>query len=76
MHLLRTLLRFDPLLPRGEVCLAPVLPEEFGSISAGNVRLGASRITVRGEARSGTIEGLPAGLKHRPAPRGPLEDLI
>ncbi len=76
MHLLRTLLRFDPLLPQGEVCLAPVLPEEFGSISAGNVRLGASRITVRGEARSGTIEGLPAGLKHRPAPRGPLEDLI
>ncbi|RJU01100.1 amylo-alpha-1,6-glucosidase [Arthrobacter frigidicola] len=76
VHLLRTLLRFDPLLPQGEVCLAPVLPEEFGSVSAGNVRLGASRITVRGEAGNGTLEGLQAGVKHRPAPRGPLEDLI
>jgi glycogen debranching enzyme len=76
VHLMRTLLRFDPLLPREEVCLAPVLPAGFGSFRADNVQMGSSRVTVSATGSEGSIDGLPQGVTLLSEPRPPLEHLM
>jgi glycogen debranching enzyme len=76
VHLMRTLLRFDPLLPREEVCLAPVLPAGFGSFRADNVQMDSSRITVSATGSEGSIDGLPQGVTLLSEPRPPLERLM
>jgi hypothetical protein len=73
---MRTLLRFDPLLPREEVCLAPVLPAGFGSFRADNVQMDHSRITLSATGSEGSIDGLPQGMIVRNQPRPPLERLM
>jgi hypothetical protein len=73
---MRTLLRFDPLLPRAEVCLAPVLPPGFGSFRADNVQMDHSRITLSATGSEGSIDGLPQGTTVLHEPRPPLERLI
>lgn len=77
VQLARILLRFDPDFTRNEIHLAPILPERMGDITADNVLLGSSRITIRAKGREGTVEGLPPGLTLRNDPRLPLyKDLV
>ena len=73
VHLVRSLLRFEPWLPRGELWVAPALPEGFGRIQVSNLPLGGSRLTVsaqEGDARA-TVCGLPPGVKLISKPRPP-----
>lgn len=72
VQLARILLRFDPVFTRGVVHLAPILPESVGSFRAENVLLDTSRVTINAAGSSGTIEGLPPGLKLLAQPRPPL----
>ena len=69
--LLRTLLRFEPSVPTGEVWLAPAPPPEFGDIHFRNVPFAGSRISVD-VAREGTsVSGLPRHIiLHRSPRRG------
>jgi glycogen debranching enzyme len=77
VQLARILLRFDPDFTRNEVHLAPILPDRMGDITADNVLLGSSRITIRAKGREGSVEGLPPGLTLRNDPRLPLyKDLV
>ena len=54
------------------VHLAPILPETVGSFRAENVLLDASRVTINAAGSTGTIDGLPPGLKLLAEPRPPL----
>ncbi|HST72396.1 glycogen debranching N-terminal domain-containing protein [Kocuria sp.] len=76
VQLMRALLRFDPLLPRGQVHLAPILPAQFGTFRADHVRLATSHITVRAEGTAATIDGLAPGTVLRRDPRPRLEETL
>src|SRR3954453_14436029 len=67
VQLVRTLLRFDPELPRGRVWVDPVLPAAFGPLGVEGVALGAGRVTLKVSAESTEVEGLPAGVEVRRA---------
>ena len=70
---LRTLLRFDPWVPRGKVWVAPVLPEGIGPLQVQRIPLGGRRITIAVEADgSCTVTGLPPELELVTSPRAPL----
>ena len=72
MQLARILLRFDPVFTRGVVHLAPILPDTVGAFRAENVLLDSSRVTITANGTSGSIDGLPPGLKLLARPRPPL----
>ncbi|MDQ4137655.1 MAG: amylo-alpha-1,6-glucosidase [Actinomycetota bacterium] len=74
VQLMRMLLRFDPLLERNELRIAPLLPVELGSFQADNVRLAASRITVEASGTQATVGGLPQRVTLSRRPREPLEE--
>jgi glycogen debranching enzyme len=63
VHLVRTLLRFDPSLPQGKLWVAPVLPAAFTPWRVDGVALGQGRIDL--EVRDGEtlVKGLPDGLE-------------
>jgi glycogen debranching enzyme len=68
--LLRTLLRFEPSVPTGELWLAPAPPPEFGDIHLRNVPFAGARISLD-VAREGTsISGLPQHITLHRSPRG------
>jgi glycogen debranching enzyme len=70
--MLRTLLRFDPWVPRGKVWLHPALPEQIGRLHIGRIPLAGGRVSVTVEGDQVSVEGLPAGLELVDAPRHPL----
>ncbi len=70
--MLRTLLRFDPWVPRGRVWLQPALPEQIGRLRVGRIPLAGARVTVDVEGDRVTVEGLPSDLELVDAPRHPL----
>ena len=70
LSLLRTVLRFDPSVPTGEVWMAPALPPEFGDIHLRNVPLAGSRVSVDVAARGTSVAGLPAHLTLHQQPLG------
>jgi glycogen debranching enzyme len=61
--LLRTLLRFDPDLPRGEVRVAPVLPRTLPRLRISRLPLAGARLTVAADGHRVSIHGLPAGIR-------------
>ncbi|HUZ08656.1 MAG TPA: glycogen debranching N-terminal domain-containing protein [Acidimicrobiales bacterium] len=69
---LRTLLRFDPWVPYGKTWLAPMVPEQFGSLRVEGIPLAGARVDV--EVRDGTvrIDGLPKGIELIRTPRHPV----
>ncbi|MDC7120625.1 amylo-alpha-1,6-glucosidase [Cellulomonas fimi] len=67
VHLMRTLLRFDPHLPRGELWVDPVLPAAFTPLRVDGVALGQSRIDLDVSADGTVVEGAPAGVEVRHA---------
>ena len=58
----RLLLGLDPRLPDGEVALAPDWPQRYGRLHVERLRLGDARVALTAEGRTGSIEGLPAGI--------------
>ena len=70
VHLLRTLLRFDPCLPCGRVWLAPAFPADLGRVSIDRFSLAGQKVSVRASAQRANISGLPPGLQviHEPEP--------
>jgi glycogen debranching enzyme len=57
--LLRSLLRFDPVLPKGEVHIDPALPETIPQLRITNLKIGDSRLTVTADHHHGSVSGLP-----------------
>jgi glycogen debranching enzyme len=70
--MVRTLLRFDPWVPHGQLWVAPALPEGIRRLRVERIPLAGSRVTVSVDASGFEIEGLPAGLEVRREPRHPL----
>lgn len=69
LQLLRSLLRFDPALPEGEVWLAPALPDGFGYLHVVNVPLATSRVSLEVSGDEAVVTGLPDAVRLRQGPR-------
>ena len=69
---LRTLLRFDPWIPNGQLRVAPVLPESIGRIRVEGIPLLAARVTIEAEGDGAIVEGVPPGVELITGPRSPL----
>jgi glycogen debranching enzyme len=65
VHLIRTLLRFDPQLPHGELWVAPVLPPAFSPLRVEGVALGDARINLEVTAEGTVVERAPQGVHVR-----------
>ncbi|WP_448811131.1 amylo-alpha-1,6-glucosidase [Agromyces bauzanensis] len=57
--LLRSVLRFEPSVPTGELWLAPAPPPEFGDIHLRNVPFAGARISLDVARDGTTVSGLP-----------------
>jgi len=69
--LIRTLLRFDPLLPEGKLCFDPVLPRSIPELRFRNAPLGQARLSLSVTDEGASLDGLPDGVelvRARPAP--------
>jgi glycogen debranching enzyme len=66
VHLIRTLLRFDPTLPRNELWVDPVLPPAFTPLRVEGVALGDARInlTISADGKA-VVEGAPFDVRVR-----------
>jgi glycogen debranching enzyme len=71
VHLVRTLLRFDPWLPRGKLWVAPVLPAAFTPLRIEGVALGEDRVSLQVSPEDTVLEGLTAGVEVRREPHSP-----
>jgi glycogen debranching enzyme len=65
VQLIRTLLRFDPVLPRDELWVDPVLPPAFTPLRVEGVALGDARIDLAVSADGTAVEGAPPGMNVR-----------
>jgi glycogen debranching enzyme len=65
VHLIRTLLRFDPRLPSKELWVDPVLPSTFTPLRVEGVALGDARIDLEVSAAGTVVEGTPQGVNVR-----------
>ncbi len=74
LHLVRTLLRFDPAIPGRRVWFAPQWPESFGRLRVERIPLAGSRIAITVDG-GGNVENLPDGIALIPAPR-PVADEV
>lgn len=68
IHLLRTLLRFSPRVPWGEVWVSPALPAHLGEVRLSRLRLGGATFGVTARGSAALVESLPATLALRAAP--------
>ena len=71
IHLLRTLLRFDPSVPDGTLRIAPALPDEFGSLRVAGLPLAGTRIDVHVRRGRVKVTDLPPGIELITEPRQP-----
>jgi glycogen debranching enzyme len=62
VHLVRTLLRFDPQLPRRELWVDPALPPSFTPLRVAGVALGDARIDLDVSANGAVVTGAPDGV--------------
>ena len=71
--LIRTLLRFDPWVPRGKLWVSPALPAELGRLHVERIPLAGARVNIDVD-RDGTwsIDGLPSTVAVEEVPRAPL----
>ena len=76
VHLLRTLLRYDPHVSMNGMWMDPVLPESWGRVHITNCPIGDGRITIDVTGSHATIEGLPPGMTFHRGTRPPLADLV
>lgn len=76
VHLLHTLLRFDPWIPYGKAWLAPALPPGLGDLRIENLPLADSRVSIRASGGQPFICGWPPDIQLVQEPRPPLTSLI
>ncbi|MCW2846180.1 MAG: Amylo-alpha,6-glucosidase [Marmoricola sp.] len=71
IHVIRTLLRFDPQLPRDELWVDPVLPPRFMPLRVEGVALGGGRIDLEVSADETVVTGVPPDVhvRHESASR-------
>jgi glycogen debranching enzyme len=66
---LRTMLRFDPAAPHGEIWVAPALPAGIGRLRVQGIRVGRQRISVTVEGDQVEVDGTGSlRVHHRPRP--------
>ncbi len=70
--MLRTLLRFDPWVPRGKIWIHPALPEGIRHLRVDRIPLAGRRVSVDVEGDEMSVSGLPPELELVNAPRHPL----
>ena len=76
LSFLRSLLRFDPWVPRSRAWLAPDLPAAVGTLTVDRVPLGPHRLRITVTGRSVVVDPVPTGIELVSTPRQPLsEDL-
>ncbi|MCW2829134.1 MAG: Amylo-alpha,6-glucosidase [Marmoricola sp.] len=63
VHLVRTLLRFDPWLSRGRLWVDPVLPAAFTPLRVEGVGLGERRVSLEVTAEGTVLDGLPPDVE-------------
>ncbi len=67
---LRSLLRFNPDLPHGEVQLCPMVPKRFLPLRLENVPLAGSRMSITVQLDGGVdVSGIPEGIRLITTPR-------
>jgi glycogen debranching enzyme len=75
VHLLRTLLRFDPWVPHGEIRMAPVLPAEYLPMRLDNVEIAGGRAAIDVDSDGFRVHGLDVAVRVVPEPRQPSTSL-
>jgi glycogen debranching enzyme len=65
VHLVRTLLRFDPQLPHNELWVDPVLPAAYVPLRVEGVALGDGRIDLSVSEHDAEVHGVPPGVAVR-----------
>jgi glycogen debranching enzyme len=65
IQLVRTLLRFVPRLPAGELWIDPVLPPAFSPLRVEGVALGDARIDLEVTTHGAAVGGVPDGVTVR-----------
>jgi glycogen debranching enzyme len=63
VHLVRTLLHFQPSVPTGRLWVSPVLPRAFTPLRIEGVSLGDGRMSVDVSEEGTTLEGVLPGVK-------------
>ena len=73
---LRSVLRFDPWVPRGQASLSPSLPAAVGSLVVDRVPLAGQRLRIAVTRGTVEVDPMPSGIELVRTPRHPLsEDL-
>ncbi|MGH3692970.1 MAG: hypothetical protein ACRDRX_03040 [Pseudonocardiaceae bacterium] len=72
MFLLRTLLRFDPWIPFGQVWCAPAVPEHYLPLRIEPFHLAEAAVTIEVQPDGWSLGGLPNGIQLVRCPRQPL----
>ncbi|WP_433415824.1 amylo-alpha-1,6-glucosidase [Microtetraspora malaysiensis] len=77
IHMLRTLLRFDPWVPYRKLWIDPALPEGFGALSVIGLRIAGTRVDIEvGEEGVARITGLPEGIEIMREARSPISAMV
>jgi len=72
LHLLRTLLRFDPWVPFGRVWCSPVVPDRLLPLRIDRLHLAGADLCLEVGKRGWTLDGLPEGIELVRRARHPL----
>jgi glycogen debranching enzyme len=73
VHLIRTLLRFEPWLSRNKLWVDPVLPPAYTPLRVDGVALGDRRISLEVTGQGTRLEGLPPGVEVLTQPYSPQD---
>jgi glycogen debranching enzyme len=72
LHLLRTLLRFDPWIPFGRLWCAPAVPDRYLPLRIARLHLAGAALCLDVRRDCWTLTGLPGGVELIREPRRPL----
>ncbi|MBX6391132.1 MAG: amylo-alpha-1,6-glucosidase [Frankia sp.] len=72
LYLLRTLLRFDPWVPRGRVWCHPAVPPQLLPLRVERLHLAGATVSVSVTRSGWRVDGLPEGIELVRQPRRPL----
>jgi glycogen debranching enzyme len=72
VHLLRTLLRFDPWIPYRKTWLAPALPPGFGDLRIERLWLADQQVSISASGGQVKVSGWPEDIERIDEPRPPL----
>ncbi|WP_067169323.1 amylo-alpha-1,6-glucosidase [Microtetraspora niveoalba] len=76
IHMMRTLLRFDPWVPYRKLWIDPVLPEGFGTLSISGLRLAGTRVGIDVKDGETEISGLPDDIEILHRARPPISSMV